>query len=564
MIARLHRLAIGAFAGLLAWGPAGRAADDPAVVQLPPMIVLESSKAPPWLYAKTGHREILSRCSASTTREFVEAEHRIRHLLKALVPDSFFVKMDVPQVTVIERQEGRTANDAVMKDVMSSGPGRAAPADARPGAPGAVRPQFLPNLRLDDRDMTALFVYLDDAQFDGSRVTFTPQYLRFMLERRTPMLPAWLIEGTIALFEQQDVAQTPVTLRAVVWASAAETRALQRDDERPRILLPTIDLFSFQVRPGEHPDSDRIQRWRAQVALFCRWAVDPRHPGAREAFWQFVQRTSEGLTDEAAFAACFGFGYSDLRDRLSDYLPIAVSDSLRIDAGDLPKFERPDVKPATPEQIARLRGEWERVVIPYVRTRHPQYLERYVYQARRTLRRAYDDGERGAGLMASLGLCEVDAGDDDAARPFLERAVEGNVVRPRAYFELARLRYRERIGEKPPAAGLAVAEITPIVEVLRRGLTQAPALPESYALLANAWLISADAPPAGDLAALVAGARLYSWRPQLAYRVILLLIRHREFEAASALTTLGWERAADQALRQRFAVVQQHLATVGK
>jgi len=53
----------------------------------------------------------------------------------------------------------------------------------------------------------------------------------------------------------------------------------------------------------------------------------------------------------------------------------------------LPDFE---VERATSNEIARLRGEWERLAIGHVQRRLPRVREPYIAQARRTLRRAYD------------------------------------------------------------------------------------------------------------------------------------------------------------------------------
>ena len=72
------------------------------------------------------------------------------------------------------------------------------------------------------------------------------------------------------------------------------------------------------------PGDERTALWRAQCALFMRWAVVHDEGRQREAFWRFVERLERQPPDEALFRACFGFGYADMRDRLSDYLPEAV------------------------------------------------------------------------------------------------------------------------------------------------------------------------------------------------------------------------------------------------
>ncbi len=539
------------------------AASAEPVIELPPMIVTESSKGPPWLYAQTSAGEFLSRCSQSTTREFIETRQRLVHILQVLVPEAFFVKMDVPSVTVLDALGSRPAgNDAVIQDMLkqeqevSRGQSGANLSDPLRGRGGRGRVQFLPNLRLEDRDMTALFAYLDDTNFDGSRLFLSPDYVRFMLQRRTPMLPPWVIEGVLAIYGQTNLAADPITIRAFEWLSPAESRALERDPERPRVLLAMADLFAPGARLGAAADDLRVKVWRAQVALFVRWALDSRHSGMREAFWKFAARAAEEPVTEAIFEQCFGFGFSEMRDRLSDYLPRAVRDSLRLPRGKLPQIPRPEVSKATPEQIARLRGEWERMEVPYVKARHASFAGRYADQARRTLGRVVAQGDADPRVVAALGLCELDAGDEKEARGFLEAAVAANVWRPRAYYELARLRYTELSGADANARQFSAEELTPVVSLLRIAITRAPPLPEAYVLLAEAWLRCRTAPPEEDLVTLAKGAAAFGRLPLISHRVALLHLAHGKTAEAARLLGQAMDRTDDPETRAALAELQ--------
>ena len=99
------------------------------------------------------------------------------------------------------------------------------------------------------------------------------------------------------------------------------------------------------------------------------------------------------------------------------------------------------VERATPNQITRVRGEWARLAIGHVRRRLPQAREPDLVQARRRLRRALDSGERAPRLRATRGRCASDAGNEAVGREFLEPATAAGVVRPRAFSELAGLRF---------------------------------------------------------------------------------------------------------------------------
>ena len=91
-------------------------------------------------------------------------------------------------------------------------------------------------------------------------------------------------------------------------------------------------------------------------------------------------------------------------------------------------------------------------------------------------------------LLATLGLCEIDAGNPAGALQYLEPAVAGGVVRPRAYHELARLRFAELRRGLSPSASFTFAQVAPIIEPLRRALAQAPPLPEVFELLGEGGL----------------------------------------------------------------------------
>ena len=144
----------------------------------------------------------------------------------------------------------------------------------------------------------------------------------------------------------------------------------------------------------------------------------------------------------------------------------------------LPPTPRFEVERATPNEIARVRVEWERLAIGHVQRRLPRVREPYIAQARRTLRRAYNAGDRDPRLLATMGLCEIDADNPGEARQYLEPAIAGGVVRPRAYYELARLRFAELRRGAPETKIFSFTELAPVIDPLRRAVTQATQLEE--------------------------------------------------------------------------------------
>lgn len=517
-------------AGLGAPPDLARAAESAAApagaVELPPMMVEESVSSVPWLYVNAGGTEFLSRCSSATTRDLAEAWLGKLQLVRAVIPEEFLVRMDVPAVFVLYGQEVKQAMSAEIQRELQGGADRMRVEN---------RINIAPSMRLADRDMHASIAYIDETLFDGAMLSIAPSHVRYLLSGRVPELPAWLVEGMERLWQGADFVAQPITLRPLVWMNATASVVLADDASAPRALLPARELFTGDsLRGSERARGPRAEVRASTQELFVRWAL-VAGGSTRDALWKLAARSAEEPVTEAMFEEIFGFGFSELRDRLSDYLPKAVRATPRLDPGPKPSLPPFEVERATPNQIARIRGEWERLAIGHVQRRMPRVREPYIAQARRTLRRAYDTGDRDPRLLATMGLCEIDAGSEETARPFLEAAVQGGVIRPRAYGELARLRFAELSRGAPEAKTFSYLELAPVLDPLRRALAQAPALPEIYELLARAWERCDVAPTATELAELELGARLFGQRPSVAYPVALALARHGKKAEAAAL-----------------------------
>lgn len=531
----VRKYALPAWLGLalMAAGPnwpasaAERPATTSAPVELPPMLVEESTSSVPWLYVNAGGTEFLSRCSPGTTRALVEGWLTKMELVRVLVPPEFLARMDVPSVFVLYAQDlTHTASVEIQRE-LQSGEG---------GATQSGGVNIAPSMRLTDRDMHASIAYIDESLFDAATMSVSPNHVRYLAQARVPELPSWLLDGLERLLRRADFVAEPITLRPLVWINQTESGAIASDPTHPRAVLPANELFAAEtVRPAESRHPRRVATRASTRELFVRWAINAGGP-TRDALWKLAAQAAGAPVTEAMFEASFGFDFSELRDRLSDYLPEAVRRASRIDPGRPPALPRIAVERATPNEIARVRGEWERLAIGHVQRRLPRVREPYIAQARRTLRRAYDAGDRDPRLLATMGLCEIDAGNEGDARAFLEPAVAGGVVRPRAYYELARLRFDELRRDAPETKSFTFTELAPVFEPLRRSLSQSPPLPEAFALLAQAWAHCEMVPNTAEFAELETGARLFARRPAVGYPTALALARHgRKTEAAAVL-----------------------------
>jgi hypothetical protein len=152
-----------------------------------------------------------------------------------------------------------------------------------------------------------------------------------------------------------------------------------------------------------------------------------------------------------------------------------------------------------------------------------------------------------------MGLCEIDAGNPAGAREFLEPAIAAGVVRPRAYFEVARLRFIDLRTNLPETKTFTYAELATVFEPLRQAVQQSPLLPEAFALFAEAWVRSTEAPAAADLAVLEQGARFFARQTKTSFYIALAFTRHGWSARAMALLAAGEDYLYDEATRQRFA-----------
>ncbi|MEO5961127.1 MAG: hypothetical protein ABIZ49_02620 [Opitutaceae bacterium] len=500
-------------------------ATDGPTVMLPPMMVEERGIPLQWRYVGLPRLEILSVCDERTTTEVVRRLRRLDALLSVILPERFMARTAVPETLIlVDEKAGQAHSREVIAEIVRQ---------------GRTRVQFLPNIRLMDVDATTVFTVVRPAS--PASFTYATDRIAYFTERRTPHLPDWFLEGMLGFYEQLELADREIVVRSAAFRS---------DPERPRTLLPMEEFFARSRNRTETPDLDAV--WRAQCALFVRWAVVENNAAHREALWKFIDRLEQEPMSEALLREHFGQGYSDLRDELSDYLSSTARQRTTIAVPPTP-IPRPAIRPATELEVARIRGDWERMEIAYVRQRSPAYVEKYVDRARRTLRRAYDRGERDPRLLASLGLTELDAGDPDAARPLLEAAVEGRVVRPRAYYELARLRFEAAVKETGANGKFSAQQTADAIAPLLAAHRQEPPLPQNYALITRV-LARSDTPPTSEqLIALHEGARNFPQVSELVLRVAIFHLANDQPTAAATLTEIGLRHARDPAMRARLA-----------
>ncbi|PTX91415.1 hypothetical protein [Opitutus sp. ER46] len=556
---------------LLERSPAG-GAEEPATVQLPPMIVSENTSDRPWRYVGTPQMEVLGRCDDGVLKDMVTRTYRLNELLGMLLPPALqhqtthprqVILVDAKSVPGLSREflaqfGGLTYARPPATSNPSPAPGRpgqpgvvvdpSVPGTALPPLPGEARIQTIPSPVLYDLDRVATFAIAERSSIDLTAMCFTPEYVRLLLVGRTPELPAWYVAAWLRLYPACDFRDKAIHVAPLIWLNEAETRVLRDDPDAPRRVMPLVDLLGGWPSAA---DKAAVEHWTVQAELLLRWAL--LNPERRAALARYIGTAARAGDSEALFRECFGFGYADARDYLSDYLPTAVRKGVVFELAKPAKPPRLRPRDATPAEIGRIKGDWERLETAFVRKRYPEFVGPYLMLARQTITRAREVAPQDPGLLAVAGLLECDEGDHAAARPLLEAAVAGARCSPRVYVELAGLRLedftRSDDNEFQP---LGPGQASFVLETLAPALEQQPALPATYALMAAVWARSATGVGPKEIALLDEALLRFPRHIPLLYFGAMVMAQHRSIDAALTLARTGRALPQPAAMQKRF------------
>jgi hypothetical protein len=573
--------------------PSGAAAP----IELPPMFVEGVGRGgPQWRHAEGPGFEVLSCCDDAVTVGFMSRTLEQQALLGELVPRALQRQTLAPTVVILLSDSFAGTMSAEMAAEMRRNA-------ARTAGSGQARGEIhgLPQLRLSESDSDMSYFILSDhgarrvaragpgggeevspesleQDYEGLRLA--PEFVTHLMVGRTPPLPLWYIAGMTRLFRSSELSDREIELAPAEWGSTGEADRLRADAHAPRWLLSMAEVFvgdrPLPPDPAENPAYRQL--WFDQSALFVRWALDGADPARRAALARWAAAEGPDRQSEAYFRTCFGLGWSDVRDRLSDYLPVAVRRPLSWRPSARPVVPPIDLRAATSAEIRRIKGEWERREVAFVRDRHPEFLSHYIERARTTLTRAWEAGDRDPRLLASLGLLDAEIGDTAGARNFLGAAVEAHVVRPRVEAELARVRLAdpwERVG---PAGGpdrramggsgaapqakpfLRPGDAAGIIAPLLLARAELPPQLETYFLLSEVVRLSPGDPPPELRAALREGVRFFPDTRGLALAAAVWEARAGDRNAALRMLDLGLaSEPVGAADRERLLALRRRL-----
>ncbi len=357
------------------------------------------------------------------------------------------------------------------------------------------------------------------------------EYVRFLLSNDRQRAPAWFEEGLAQLFMGMRIGkkeivigqlsdepyQTPLTASSMALAglnprgaALAPDQQMARDFRRTqqqldgytekdfnhalahRNLIPWQEFFTV-----EHGSATALNplgsRWAKQAQAFVHLCLYGRDKRYQKAFLTFLSRVHREPVTEALFQDGFKMSYAKMSDELHSYIRTTAHKyyTLKLVAGTLEDPRPVDLRDATETEVGRIKGT-------------ALGLADNKTAARLTLLAAYSRGARDPELLAALGLAELAADDQTRAEKFLEAATTAQTGSPRAYLELARLRF-DRATKVTAGGKFNASQVGGILQPLFVGREKSPLLPEIYRLIADTWSASQDAPRRENLGVLIEG-----------------------------------------------------------
>jgi hypothetical protein len=510
---------LGVFLLSAACGPIVSAVDEaPVRVVLPPFEVTAMRDDLGWEYGAAEGAEVLTLCSRSYSRDFAEALLRARQL----VPREFLAEWSTPPAVVLI--DLNVAKLAVAPAAVRQAPGLSRLGLGWYGAQG-----FITN---SDNDSLVVAGAVRDEPAIGRVLV---PWLNKSFWAAAPAHAAWLREGlfgTHGLFFElgRYPREDRMRVASLLWVNEQQTDALKRADTPDPHLLPW-DKFFNGPPPDRAQQPEEFELWRSQAVLFCRWALlaDKVRPTEVDAFWRWAYAAGRHAVMEDEFRRVFGYDYVNATRAMLAYLRVSVREPQDFSIPGL-HARRTAVswkfRPATEAEVARLKGNFERMEAARLRADFPELAARYEATARRTLERGLKRSGADPSVRAVLGLLEYDTGHLDEARPHLEAAFAAKVASTRALLALARLRWADmRIG-LPPDGKLSIEALDRVLTPLYVAKDRRPAEVEVYRLLAEIWGESALTPKLAHLAVLMEGLALF---PDDAELLWLAADVHRRF-----------------------------------
>lgn len=552
-----------------------------SVVELPKFVVTDNRELPPpesWRYAMIPGFEILTNASDKATQRLIRDFEIFQQALSYAWP----VPNRISQTTsLIICGRGNKFDAFIPK--------------------GKVGPDVaLASLFLKDGNKTAIVIDMasttlnvlnvDDSS-DAATGTDSGQisvehdkqlyreYVRFLLSRSEPRMPAWLEEGLsqiimrmkihdwraidFATLEDPNTISTQAAMINAVNALAEEGETLlpgapaeDRDFNASLHRKTLVKLDRFFAIGHDSPEATAVlgnNRWAKQAYAFVHMCLYGERGKFKKPFMTFLQRLAREPVSETLFKECFNLTYNQMLLQLRGYIEMTVYEgqAFRSKKGGPDLIDPPKpitLRDATQSEIGRIKGE-------------AKLIAGHTAAARQELIAPYIRGERDPELLGALGLFEQKNGEAVRARRFLEAAHAGNAKRPDALLELAKLRHAEATAKPAgPNGTFDRPQVNGVVAPLLVARQQPPHQHQVYDLLGDTWVRSQARPTPEEAKPVIEGAVLFPTRLKLIYQAAMLANEVGDLQAAHALADHGIKWGPDASVKKRFEDLKATLA----
>lgn len=567
--------AVVAFAGSLLWAQPQPSPGEP-IIELPKFVVTDSRELPPpeqWRYATIPGFEILSNASDKATQRLLRDFDMFRQALGHVWPQPG----RHPQTTSLILCARRNKFDGFIPA------GRYVP-DA--GFASVFLKQGFQTAIAIDLQSTTLNVLNVDGLNDAATGTDSGQisvdhdkqlyreYVRFLLSRSEPRLPAWVEEGLSQIIMRMEFdkrwivfpkLEDPNTISAQAamvqqinalgaGEDGAESMALpgapaeDRDFNaalQRKALVPFEKFFAVEHDSPEATNVLGNNRWAKQAYAFVHMCLYGLNGKYQKQFATFLGRLAKEPASEELFKQVFGRTYKQMLLELRGYIDFTVYQHREYRSKEDVIIAPPPLalRDATQSEIGRIKGE-------------AMVLAGRVKEARAELIAPYQRGERDPYLLAALGLYEKKHGEEARARKFLEAAFVAKAKRSDACLELARYRLGDALAKPAAGAQLSREQTAHVLAPLQFAHGKPPILPAIYDVVGEVWARSAAAPSKEDAKLLIEGALLFPQRLKTVFQASILARDTGDFRSAHALADHGIRYAPDAAVKGRFEAVK--------
>ncbi|MCX6953658.1 MAG: hypothetical protein NTV51_16020 [Verrucomicrobia bacterium] len=551
-------------------------------VELPAYTVIDTRELPPpetWYYARIAGFEVLSNASEKSTKRLVGDFQRFYQALslvwpgvqqKAAVPTALIICGRGQQFDLFVPAGEKPSERAMASRTLRQGEQSAIVIDFETKVLNLSTPEGMAAAGATAAALTEDSVSVGAGGDPGFAIDAYRQlyreYIRFLLSGVQPRGPAWFEEGVAQIFMAMEVTNTTIivgkvedpntiSMQQALLNDAGVSGTAPAEDRDFNAALAKRPLLAMEKLFAVTHDSPEATSplggtWAKQCYAFVHWCLYGDEGRHQKDFLTFLRRLDNEPLSEALFKDCFKKSYKDMLFTIRSYVEGTNYKVAGVRAGKGQKLPTPppfELREATEAEVGRIKGDALRLA------GNPA-------AARKAMTTPYIRGERDPQLLAAIGLLERASNDDVRARKLLEAAAQGKAARPRAYLELAQLRFAEAAA-KPGAAGdrFSPEQTAAVLTPLFTARTQSPPLPEVYELIAKAWAKSVITPGGDHLAVLDEGVRLFPRNTDLVYATAVQKIRAGLVPEAASLISRGLKVAPNAEVRGKFETLKASL-----